>query len=74
MIRRRVLFAVALAAASLAGCKSVGPNFAPPAPPATPGYLMGGDAPSDIATLTPEALMSGARPAGAWWISKIRER
>jgi len=56
--------ALALATSALASCKAVGPNFQPPAPPTTPGYLMAGDAPSDVARLTP-----GARVAGAWWKS-----
>ncbi len=53
----------ALAAAmALAACKAVGPNFQPPAPPATTGYLMKGDATSPTAALVPDQ-----RPAGAWW-------
>jgi NodT family efflux transporter outer membrane factor (OMF) lipoprotein len=52
----------AAAALALAGCKTVGPNFQPPAPPATSGYLMKGDAQTPTAQLSAEA-----RPAGAWW-------
>ena len=52
-----------MAATALAGCKTVGPNFAPPPPPQVPGYLMSGDAPaSSVVSLTPDV-----RPAGAWW-------
>jgi len=51
-------------ALALAGCKAVGPNFEPPAPPATSGYLMKGDAQTPTAQLSPDA-----RPAGAWWKS-----
>lgn len=58
---RRVA-ALALATTALVGCKAVGPNFSPPPAPATPGYLMKGDAPSDVARLSPDA-----RAAGAWW-------
>jgi NodT family efflux transporter outer membrane factor (OMF) lipoprotein len=54
--------ALALATSALASCKAVGPNFQPPALPATAGYLMPGDAPSGVARLTP-----GDRVAGAWW-------
>jgi NodT family efflux transporter outer membrane factor (OMF) lipoprotein len=43
-------------------CKAVGPDFQRPAPPATAGYLMPGDAASPIAQLSPDA-----RVAGAWW-------
>jgi len=54
--------ALVLATSALVGCKAVGPNFHPPAPPTATGYLMPGDAPSDIARLTPDV-----RVAGAWW-------
>lgn len=55
--------AAALALASaLGGCKAVGPDFKPPAPPATSGYLMQGDAATPTAQLSP-----AQRPAGAWW-------
>ena len=64
MTRSKPLAAVLLAATALAGCKTVGPNFQPPAPPATPGYLMQGDAPNHVAELSPDA-----RVAGAWWKS-----
>ena len=53
--------AIAIAAA-LAGCRTAGPNFKPPAAPTGAGYLMPGDAASPVAVLTPDA-----RPAGAWW-------
>jgi NodT family efflux transporter outer membrane factor (OMF) lipoprotein len=55
---------LALAGVSLAACKAVGPDFAPPAPPTVTGYQMQGDAPNDMARLTPDA-----RAAGAWWKS-----
>jgi outer membrane protein TolC len=58
------IVAALLAATALAGCKTVGPNFQSPAPPATPGYLMQGDAPNNVARLSPDA-----RVAGAWWKS-----
>ncbi|HEY1425078.1 MAG TPA: efflux transporter outer membrane subunit [Caulobacteraceae bacterium] len=66
MNRTRLLggaVAAALALASgLGGCKAVGPDFQPPAPPATSGYLMQGDATTPTAQLSPDQ-----RPAGAWW-------
>ncbi len=52
------------AATLLAGCKTVGPDFHPPAAPATQGYLMQGDAPASYAPLTADQ-----RVAGAWWKS-----
>jgi len=52
----------ALAALALAACKTVGPNFTPPAAPPTSGYLMKGDAAVQEARLE-----SAAGPAGAWW-------
>jgi NodT family efflux transporter outer membrane factor (OMF) lipoprotein len=60
--RTRLLAGAVAAALALAGCKTVGPNFEPPAAPATRGYLMKGDAQTPTAQLRPEA-----RPAGAWW-------
>jgi NodT family efflux transporter outer membrane factor (OMF) lipoprotein len=51
-----------MAATALAACKTVGPNFQPPAAPATSGYLMRGDATPHEAELSPDA-----RVAGAWW-------
>ena len=61
MSRARLGLGLALLAA-LGACKSVGPNFTPPAAPTESGYLMPGDAPSQVAELTPDA-----RAAGAWW-------
>lgn len=58
----RALAAALLAATALPGCKAVGPNFQPPAAPATSGYLMQGDATLPMAALSPDA-----RVAGAWW-------
>ena len=66
MNRARPLAAVLVAATALAGCKTVGPNFAPPAPPTVPGYLMIGDTPPAAAEVS---LAPGAHPAGAWWKS-----
>lgn len=48
----------ALATALLAGCKTVGPNFTPPAATTAATYLMKGD----DAAMSPQA-----RVAGAWW-------
>ena len=62
MNRTRLLAGAAAAALALAGCKAVGPNFQPPAAPATTGYLMKGDAQTASTRLSPDA-----RPAGAWW-------
>ena len=62
MNRSRLLAGAVAAALALAGCKTVGPNFQPPAAPATTGYLMHGDAQTPTAQLSPDA-----RPAGAWW-------
>ncbi|HEX3917208.1 MAG TPA: efflux transporter outer membrane subunit [Caulobacteraceae bacterium] len=54
-----------LAASALASCKTVGPDFTPPPPPAVPGYLMSGDVPaSQVVSLQPDAHL-----AGAWWKS-----
>jgi NodT family efflux transporter outer membrane factor (OMF) lipoprotein len=50
------------AAALLAGCTTVGPNFERPAAPTAPGYAMAGDRQSAVASLTPDR-----RTAGAWW-------
>ncbi len=61
---RSKLLLTALAATSLAGCKAVGPDFQSPAAPTTPGYLMQGDAPSNVARLSPDQ-----RVAGGWWKS-----
>ena len=58
------LAAALLAATALAGCKAVGPNFQPPAPPSTTGYLTQGDKPLAMAQLSPDV-----RVAGAWWKS-----
>ena len=62
MNRTRLLAGVVAGALALAGCKTVGPNFQSPAAPATPGYLMKGDAATPTAQLSPDQ-----RPAGAWW-------
>jgi NodT family efflux transporter outer membrane factor (OMF) lipoprotein len=60
-----VILAALLAATALAGCKTAGPNFAPPAPPQTPGYLMNGDAPpAGVVSLAP-----GDHATGPWWKS-----
>jgi NodT family efflux transporter outer membrane factor (OMF) lipoprotein len=65
LTRSRPILSALLAAVALAGCKTVGPDFAPPPPPQVAGYLMIGDAPaSELVSLTPDA-----RPAGAWWRS-----
>ena len=48
------------AAALLAACTTVGPDFKPAAAPATPGYAMAGDAPAPQAAL-------GDRLAADWW-------
>lgn len=58
----RAPIVLALAGLALAGCKAVGPDFQPPAPPAVAGYQMQGDAPSGLARLTPDV-----RAAGPWW-------
>lgn len=50
------------AAALLAGCTTVGPNFQTPAAPTVGGYAMAGDRTSPEAQLTPDQ-----RPAGPWW-------
>jgi NodT family efflux transporter outer membrane factor (OMF) lipoprotein len=63
---RCVLLAALCAATALAGCKTVGPNFVPPAPPSVPGYLMLGDAPPAAREVS---LAADAHPAGAWWTS-----
>ena len=57
---RRRLFVLASAAALLAGCATVGPDFKTPTPPAANGYAMAGDAPSREAQL-------GQQLAGDWW-------
>jgi NodT family efflux transporter outer membrane factor (OMF) lipoprotein len=62
--RARSWSGAAMALVALAGCKAVGPDFQPPAPPKTSGYLMKGDAPSSLATMSPDAHSSGA-----WWKS-----
>jgi len=61
VLRYRRLAAAALTLA-LAGCKTVGPNFQPPAPPATPSYQMQGDRDTPVAQL-----VADPTPAGAWW-------
>src|SRR5437868_4350855 len=55
------LFAL-IAAAGLAACTTVGPNFKAPAAPAVGGYAMAGDKTSGQAVLTPQT-----RAAGPWW-------
>jgi NodT family efflux transporter outer membrane factor (OMF) lipoprotein len=55
---------LALSVTALAGCKAVGPDFQPPAPPKTAAYLAPGDTSSDLVRMTPDA-----RVAGAWWKS-----
>ena len=62
MSKARWVGGVAAAALALAGCKAVGPDFQRPAPPATSGYLMQGDATTPTAQLSPDQ-----RPASAWW-------
>ena len=64
MNNRTRWIALVLATSALASCKTVGPNFQPPAPPTATGYMMPGDPRSDVARLTPDA-----RVAGAWWKS-----
>jgi NodT family efflux transporter outer membrane factor (OMF) lipoprotein len=64
LTRSNPYVAALLAATALAGCKAVGPNFQSPAAPTTPGYLMQGDAPSNVARLSPDE-----RVAGGWWKS-----
>jgi len=59
--RAAILAGVALAAA-LGACKTVGPDFQPPAAPTSADYRMAGDADSPIVQLTADQ-----RPAGAWW-------
>jgi NodT family efflux transporter outer membrane factor (OMF) lipoprotein len=54
--------AIAALIGALAGCKAVGPDFQPPAPPTDSGYLMRGDVPSPVTQLTTETA-----PTGAWW-------
>ncbi|MFI4972964.1 MAG: efflux transporter outer membrane subunit [Caulobacterales bacterium] len=51
-------------AASLAACKTVGPNFHSPAAPTSAGYLSPGEQIPAEATLSPQT-----RVAGAWWRS-----
>jgi NodT family efflux transporter outer membrane factor (OMF) lipoprotein len=53
-----------LAAASLAGCTTVGPDFKRPEPPAASGYTMAGTPAAPGVSLSPDA-----RVAGAWWTS-----
>lgn len=59
----RAGLALSAAAAALAGCAAVGPNFTPPAPPASQGYAQAGDAPShgDVQTEV------GAKVEAEWW-------
>jgi outer membrane protein TolC len=59
---RRSLLAAFAASAALAACTTVGPDFTPPAPPATPGYAMAGDPASARVSLGVEA-----RDPGPWW-------
>ena len=47
---------------ALSGCATVGPTFAPPAPPTGQSYAAAGDATPVKAVLTP-----GGRPNGLWW-------
>ncbi|HZZ88407.1 MAG TPA: efflux transporter outer membrane subunit [Caulobacteraceae bacterium] len=54
--------AALLAASALAACKTVGPDFHAPEAPKTPGYLMQGDAQSNVTPLS-----SDQRVAGGWW-------
>jgi hypothetical protein len=60
-LNKTPLLAAAAASALLASCAAVGPNFAPPAAPATPGYAMAGDPASAI-----PALGQNAESAGDW--------
>jgi NodT family efflux transporter outer membrane factor (OMF) lipoprotein len=60
--RTKLLAGAVAAALTLAGCKSVGPDFQRPAQPTTRGYLMKGDDQTATTRLSPDA-----RPAGAWW-------
>src|SRR5258708_37689025 len=56
----RQLFLASAASSLIAGCATVGPNFAPPKTPPTPSYSMKGDAPSTDAAV-------GQRLEGDWW-------
>ncbi len=47
---------------ALAGCTTVGPQFAPPPAPSVAGYAMAGETPSPGVRLDPEQ-----RVAGPWW-------
>jgi NodT family efflux transporter outer membrane factor (OMF) lipoprotein len=62
LLNKTRLLAAAGGAALLASCAAVGPNFAPPAAPTTPGYAMAGDAVSK----TP-VIGQSAESAGDWW-------
>jgi NodT family efflux transporter outer membrane factor (OMF) lipoprotein len=54
--------AIALAALLLPACTTVGPDFARPAAPSTPGYAMQGDtAPAGV------TMSTQAHAAGPWW-------
>jgi outer membrane protein TolC len=48
----------------LGGCAAVGPNFAPPTPPAARGYAGAGDKAAPEAVLTADA-----SKAGPWWLA-----
>lgn len=55
--------ALGAAAAALAGCAAVGPNFTPPAPPPSQGYAQ----PGDVAGHGDVQAEVGAKVAAEWW-------
>jgi len=62
-MRHIEISAAALASLAVAGCATVGPEFAPPSAPATDGYAMQGDAPAPNEV----ALTSGNEVEWQWW-------
>lgn len=61
MSLRRAFLCSGLIGSLLTGCAAVGPNFSPPAAPASSGYVMSGDkAPG-------AGIRFGAPAAGPWW-------
>jgi len=57
---RSLLLAGTASAVLLGACSTVGPDFAPPRPPAASGYAMAGDT-------APAAAAVGEAVAGDWW-------
>ena len=64
--RGRPLMA-ALLALTISGCAAVGPNFNPPAAPATTGYIAPGEDSTPSRAVAPQTVTLGETVTAQWW-------